>query len=50
MPDRDHPRKHLTGETRRWLREEISKRRREQAVAAGRLSEGRSAPRSSGRG
>ena len=41
MPDRDHPRMHLTGETRRWLREEISRRRREQAIATGRLSDGR---------
>jgi hypothetical protein len=45
MPDRDHPRQHLNGETRRWLREEISRRRREQAVATGRLSDGRSGAR-----
>jgi hypothetical protein len=49
MPDRDHPRLHLNGETRRWLREEISKRRREQAVATGRLSDGRSGSRRSPR-
>jgi hypothetical protein len=45
MPDRDHPRLHLNGETRRWLREEISRRRREQAVATGRLSDGRAGAR-----
>ncbi len=49
MPERDQPRLRLSSDTRRWLREEISRRRREQAVATGRLSDGRAGSRRSPR-
>jgi hypothetical protein len=42
MPTSQHKRLLLDGETRRLLREEISRRRREQELNSGRLAPGRS--------